>query len=881
MTIPARLVEAISDRYRIEREIGAGGMATVYLAEDVRHRRKVAMKVLRPELSAVIGSERFLKEVELTANLQHPHILPLFDSGSADGLLYYVMPFVVGETLRGRLDRERQLPVDDAIRIATEAADALEYAHRHGVVHRDIKPENILLHDGRPLLADFGIALAVQEAGGIRMTQTGMSLGTPQYMAPEQAMGDKAVDHRADIYGLGAVTYEMLAGEPPFTGPSSQAIVAKVMTEEPKGLTIQRRTVPEGVESAVLTALQKLPADRFRSAADFARALTIGSVAQQAPQMRRRAVRRPWLVPGLAALALLAVGAAYWLGTRSAGAGGPDITFGRATPVTWDQGLEIHPAISPDGRFVAYAAGAAAIRPRVFVRPVAGGRPVPLVADSTDAQSGPKWSPDGTRILFLSPGGVFSAPAFGGPLQPEVPPRPDGVSWAAWSPDGRSVGFTTGDSVFIRDEAGRQRQLARVFEPGLCSWSPNGRSIACASGNVQYAFSGQQFGNLSPSQLLLVHVADGTVDTLTDRSAANQSPIWLDDRRLLFVSNRHGPRDIYLLEPGRGGEPRRITTGLDAQTISLSSDGRSLAYSAASLVSNTWSVPIPASGSASPYSGTQVTFGNQLVESFSVSSDGNWLVYDSDLSGNADVYRVRLTGGEPERITTDPADDFLPTMSPDGREVAFHSWRSGNREIYVQPLDGRPVQQVTTTPDRQEVNAKWSPDGKALAFFEFEGAFDTLARGAVWISRRRPDGTWDAPVRRIQYGNWVDWSPDGSRIYYAHGSIANRIYSAPAVEGESTLLYDASVTGGARAEQIVVSRDGRTLYFKSHDESGRASIWAVPAAGGGRARRVLFFDDPARGSSRFNIALDAQRLYYGIDEKRSDIWVMELGSGLR
>src|SRR5512146_1352577 len=222
------LRSALADRYRIERELGAGGMATVYLAEDLKHHRKVAIKVLHAELSAILGPERFLKEIELTASLQHPHILPLFDSGSADGLLYYVMPYVDGETLRSRLERERQLPIADAVRIATESADALQYAHEHGVVHRDIKPENILLQNGHALVADFGIALAVEQAGGQRMTQTGLSLGTPQYMAPEQAMGERSVDARADIYALGAVTYEMLAGEPPFAAPTAQAIVARV-----------------------------------------------------------------------------------------------------------------------------------------------------------------------------------------------------------------------------------------------------------------------------------------------------------------------------------------------------------------------------------------------------------------------------------------------------------------------------------------------------------------------------------------------------------------------------------------------------------------------------------------------------------------------------
>jgi len=267
----ARLGPALADRYRIERELGAGGMATVYLADDLRHGRKVAIKVLHPELSTMLGPERFLAEIKTTAALQHPHILPLFDSGSAEGLLYYVMPLVEGETLRHRLERERQLPVADAVRIATEAADALDYAHQHGVVHRGIKPENILLQGGHALVADFGIALAVAEAGGNRLTQTGFSLGTPQYMAPEQATGEKHVDARVDVYALGAVTYEMLAGAAPFIGPTAQAVVAKVITERARPLRELRDTVPVHVATAVQSALEKLPADRPASAAAFAR----------------------------------------------------------------------------------------------------------------------------------------------------------------------------------------------------------------------------------------------------------------------------------------------------------------------------------------------------------------------------------------------------------------------------------------------------------------------------------------------------------------------------------------------------------------------------------------------------------------------------------
>ena len=303
-----RLAASLADRYDVQRELGAGGMATVYRAVDVKHQRDVAIKVLHPELGAALGGERFLSEIRTTARLQHPHVLPLLDSGEADGLLYYVMPLVTGETLRHRLEREQQLPIDDAISIASEVADALGYAHGLGVIHRDIKPENILLRDGHAVVADFGLALAVQTAGGARMTQTGLSLGTPQYMSPEQAMGERAIDGRSDLYALGAVTYEMLAGEPPFTGPNVQAIVARLLSEEPRSLTLQRRAIPAGVENAVMRALEKLPADRYARAADFATALLADAPAsaRAGGRARRKSFSRIWATVAVGAATLAA-----------------------------------------------------------------------------------------------------------------------------------------------------------------------------------------------------------------------------------------------------------------------------------------------------------------------------------------------------------------------------------------------------------------------------------------------------------------------------------------------------------------------------------------------------------------------------------------------
>jgi serine/threonine-protein kinase len=274
-----RLCTALSDRYAVEREIGRGGMATVYLAEDLKHHRKVAIKVLQPELTAAVGPDRFLREIAIAARLNHPHILALHDSGEADGFLYYVMPYVEGESLRAKVAREKQLAIDEAVALTGQVASALDYAHGRGVIHRDIKPENILLHRGEVVVADFGIALAVTVAGGERLTATGLSLGTPAYMSPEQASGEQAIDARSDVYSLACVLYEMLAGDPPFVASSPRAVVAKHMTDPAPPITTVRSSVPLPVAAALSTALAKTAADRFGSAKEFSEALFSTTVA--------------------------------------------------------------------------------------------------------------------------------------------------------------------------------------------------------------------------------------------------------------------------------------------------------------------------------------------------------------------------------------------------------------------------------------------------------------------------------------------------------------------------------------------------------------------------------------------------------------------------
>src|ERR1043166_4856208 len=458
----AALRAALAGRFTLERELGAGGMATVYLAQDEKHGRRVAVKVLRPELAAVIGAQRFLQEIKTTANLQHPHILGLIDSGETEHQRWYVMPFVEGESLRDRLTREKQLPVADAVRRAMEVASALDYAHRHGVIHRDIKPENILLHDGRVLVADFGIALAASKAGGSRMTETGMSLGTPQYMSPEQAMGEREIDGRSDVYSLGCVLYEMLIGEPPFTGPTATAIAAKVITSTPAALTAQRKTIPAHVEAAVLQALEKLPADRFGSAADFAAALQNPSFSSAAPRAalvgRRRSVSALWF-PWALTLGALALFAFYRL-RKAPPPPPPQVQrFDILLPdnAQWVGVILSLPALSPDGSMLAYNGQDSSGNRRLYFRPM--DRPDPAPISGSENGQFPFFSPDGRWVGFRVGNRIVKTPVTGGSPETICETRGSGVG--TWL-ESNAVVFTDSTGLRQCSMAGRRSEERRV-----------------------------------------------------------------------------------------------------------------------------------------------------------------------------------------------------------------------------------------------------------------------------------------------------------------------------------------------------------------------------------------------------------------------------------
>ncbi len=860
-------------------------MAVVYLAEDLKHGRRVAVKVLREERFTSTGSSRFLREIGIAAQLQHPNILPLLDSGEAAGMLYYVMPFVDGESLRQRLDRQHMLPVSEASRVLREVADALSHAHAHGVVHRDIKPDNVMMSGRHALVTDFGVARALSAATGAHeRTSVGIALGTPAYMAPEQVAADPDIDQRADLYALGVMGYEMLAGHTPFSSLSPQQVLAAHIATAPVPLRSDRPELPENIAGVVMKCLEKRPDDRWQSADELLAQLeSIATTSGATAPLRSRSspassvFRRPVVLGGLALVTFIAtVLVVKALGARSGStADGTSIVIGNTTQFTADDGLEIQPALSPDGNTVAYVAGNSA-RMRIFVRPVRGGRTVPLSDDSTAVEMQPQWSPDGSQLLYVSRGGVQVAPALGGESRTVVAGTArDSVISAAWSPNGKQIAFVRGDSLYEMPVAGgKTRLIGSVGEMHSCAWARVGDLIACVSGNILHVIPGTTFGNIAPSAIVAFHASGGAPRSLTDKAAMNQSPVWsADGRTLYFVSDRQGARDVYSLpigaDGGASGPAQRLTTGLGAHSITISSNGNRLGYAVYHDRANVWTARIPTTPGASTPPLKPLTSGNQVIEAMRVSRDGNWLLFDSNLPGHAEIYRLRLIGGAPERLTTGTDDNYRADLSPDGKEIAYHSWRTGNRDLFVQSIDGgTPPTQLTATPDALEAGVIWSPDGRALTFDDLGGTH------GLYVIRRDASGQWGKPVRRSTAGQGSsDWSPDGAWIVSTYKGV---ITSVSANAGPARVVYAPRPgTDDPFAEQVVWRGAGSVLYFKSHDAVGRAMFWTIPATGG-RPHLLLRLDDLTHPSNRPDFAVDAERLYFAIQDRQSDVWIAEL-----
>jgi serine/threonine-protein kinase len=812
MSEPAtRLTTALADRYRIERELGQGGMATVYLAHDLRHDRPVAIKVLHPELGAALGSERFLSEIKTTAKLQHPHILPLLDSGEAEGLLFYVMPYVSGETLRARLERETQLPIADAVRIARETADALSAAHALGIVHRDIKPENILLQGGHALVADFGIALAVQSAGGQRMTQTGLSLGTPQYMSPEQAMGEKTVDARADVYALGAVTYEMLTGEPPFTGTTVQAIVAKLMTDPARPLTQLRKSVPLHVEAAVLAALEKVPADRIASATAFGQALgdpgfaTGRTTVIAHPRGRPASASRRWLPVAVGLNVLLAV-AAGWLWLRPS----PPAAPSRHLVHLWQAQLPdpltpgailvaVRAAISPDGSSI------------VYVDSITTGHTLMLKSrDSaeataiagTDAAVAPFFSPDGKWVGYLTRDGrLRKVPVNGGGSITLAEGLSSDYYSAAWLDDGTIV-YTdrSGSSVYrVSADGGDPTplKLPRALQGAVASAWP-------IPGSRGFLYTGC-LGNCALGAAVYVHdLARDTSRLLVPRAAG----AWLaPSGHLLYTSLDGG---LY-------------AAGFDAKSLTLRGGA------------------VPVLDGVAPMSFTMSRTGAALYE---LSSAGNaaaelvWVARDGRAEPFDSTWRGRFE---------------YPGIAPDGKTVAV-SVRDRTTELWIRRPDG--TRQKVNGPGNANWRPSWMPDGKSLAFVA-AGTGPSGEQAATAYLVRVEGGGKPELLQGYTYGVWeAELSRDGQwlAIRSDDGTEGNSNVRARRVR--DTALIDLMVDP-ENTLQLALSPDGRWLAYSSNESGGDFEIYVasfpdmaskhqVSTGGGNEARwapngRELFF----------------------------------------
>ena len=479
-----RLNTALEGRYRLERQIGEGGMATVYLAEDLKHHRKVALKVLKPELAAVVGGERFLSEIETTAKLTHPHILPLHDSGEADGSLFFVTPLIEGDTLRDKIDREKQLGVDEALAITTKVASSLDYAHKHGVVHRDIKPGNILLSpEGEPTVADFGIALAVAQAGGGRVTETGLSVGTPHYMSPEQATGDRDVDPRTDVYALGSVLYEMLTGDPPYQGSTAQAVLGQIITGDSVSATKKRASIPLNVDAAIRKALEKLPADRFSAAQEFAKALDDLGFRHGEEAAASALVGRGQWTPAAMALGVLALVSTLALGwslLRPAPSQ-PVIRFSLDLPEDLQRGTGggVNLDISPDGSRIVFRAGRGS-QSQLWQRPLDQLSLTPV--SGTENAFSPRFSPDGTSLAFTVNGGLTTVSLTGAPPLTVVTDSVASNLGIAWGQDGRLYFVKPGMGIWsVAANGGEQEEVTNGGSDDSNSAYPealpNGRGI--------------------------------------------------------------------------------------------------------------------------------------------------------------------------------------------------------------------------------------------------------------------------------------------------------------------------------------------------------------------------------------------------------------------
>ena len=818
-----RLAAALDDRYRIERELGAGGMATVYLAEDLKHQRQVAIKVLKPELAAVLGADRFIQEITTTAQLQHPHILPLFDSGTADGFLFYVMPYIEGETLRDKLNRETQLGVDEAVRITREVADALDYAHRHGVIHRDIKPENILLHDGRPMVADFGIALALSAAAGGRMTETGMSLGTPHYMSPEQATADKEITGRSDVYSLASVLYEMLTGDPPHTGSSAQQIIVKIIADEARPVGEVRKSVPPNVASALSKALEKLPADRFETAKAFADALADPGYRSKAVSMTTSARTSPvrWRILALAGWLLwgVTVLAGGWL-WHGSGSREPvrRYTLQMSGPEAVATNRPELMALSPDGSRIAYIGGGATGPTQLWVRDRDQLHARPLAG--TEGARSVSWSPDGRRLAFISGPGVLEVVALDGtPPTVVTDSIAVGGGGTAWGPDGliySAGGFgslggaaivsvpVTGGTPTVRTRIDTTRHEFAHVNPAVL---PNNRGLLFSI----------WYGPTRPNDTEIA-VLDLKTDTYRVLQAGVRARYLATGD--LLIARVDGSLVAVPFDQDKlvtTGPAVPVVTGLataDGYIVNYDvSDAGTLAYLAGEprdvkeTVRPVW---VTREGVATPVD-SGWTFDRPYNGGMSLSPDGSRLAVAIAGQPTSDIWIKELDRdhGPLSRLTFGDFLKYRPVWSPDGGTVAYIvDPGNNNASLYRRAADFSGTAGRMLGSDKALAEALWSSDSQWMVvrttlptrdLFAFQPGVDTTLAPVVASSQ------FDERAATL--------SPDGRWIAYQSNETGrDEIYVRPFPRTEDGGRRQVSAAGGG---EPLWSHSGREIFFRA------------------------------------------------------------------